>query len=75
VDVRIGLVNGIRDLEIEVPDDTDLDAFKSEIDDALAGEKVLWIVDKRGNRIAVHAARVTYVQIGAGDHGRIGFGA
>ena len=74
MDVRIGLVYSPRDLEVELADDTDVDSFRAQVDEAFAGDSVLWLTDKRGNRTAVHASKITYVQVGSGEHGRIGFG-
>lgn len=76
MDVRIGLVYAPQPLELELPDDTDLDALRAELGRALAAdEKVLWLTDKKGNQVAVVAERVTFVSLGAGaDKGRIGFG-
>jgi hypothetical protein len=36
---------------------------------------VLWLTDKRGRRLAVPAAKIAYVEVGANDGDRrIGFG-
>jgi hypothetical protein len=76
VDVRIGLVYSPRELEVELPDDTDVAALRTEVDRALAtGEGVLWLTDRKGASFGVSGSKLTYVQIGAAaDKGRIGFG-
>jgi hypothetical protein len=76
VDVRIGLVYSPRELEVELPDDTDVAALQGDVDRILAEEtSTLWLTDKKGNRVAVSGSKVTFVQIGAGsEKGRIGFG-
>jgi Protein of unknown function (DUF3107) len=76
VDVRIGLVYSARELEPELPDDTDVDALKAQVADVLGDDDgVLWLTDKKGNQVGLVAGKVTFVHIGsAGDKGRIGFG-
>jgi len=77
VDVRIGVTNSMREIELELDDATDRAALKAQIDEALAAEGgVLWITDKRGREVAVPAAKVGYVEIGHPAEARtIGFGA
>lgn len=76
MDVRIGLVYSPRELEVELPDDTDVDALRTEVDRVLGdGNGVLWLTDRKGSGYAVPANKVTFVQIGqGGEKGRIGFG-
>jgi hypothetical protein len=77
VDVRIGLVYSPQPLEVELADDSDVDALKTEIAKVLADDDhVLWLADKKGNQVAVVGSKVTYVALGSGaDKGRIGFGS
>jgi hypothetical protein len=76
VDVRIGLVYTVRELEIELPDDTDVDALRTQVGEALSDDdSVLWLVDKRGASFGIVSSKVTFIQLGTGtDKGRIGFG-
>jgi Protein of unknown function (DUF3107) len=76
VDVRIGLVYSPQPLELELPDDADIDALRAELSQAIAsGDGAVWLTDRKGNQVAVVAERVTYVVLGPGsDKGRIGFG-
>jgi hypothetical protein len=76
VDVRIGLVYTARELEVELPDDTDVVDLKDRVASALNGDQgVLWLVDRRGASYGIAIGKVTFVQIGTGtDKGRIGFG-
>lgn len=76
MDVRIGLVHSIRELELELADDIDVDALKAEVAKAMADDDhVLWLVDKKGNQVAVAGSKVTFVSVGSGEaKGRIGFG-
>jgi hypothetical protein len=76
VDVRIGLVYSPRELEVELPDDSDVAALQADVERILADDSgTLWLTDKKGNRVAIAGSKVTFVQIGAGsEKGRIGFG-
>lgn len=65
MDVRIGVVQTPKEIEVEMDDSTDREALKQKIDDALAGEDgVLWLTDKRGNDVAVAVSRIGYVEVG-----------
>jgi hypothetical protein len=76
VDVRIGIIQGPRELEIELGDGESQDEVLARIEKVMGeGEGVLWLTDKRGRRIGVPGARVAYVEIGAIDARRVGFGA
>lgn len=76
MDVRIGVTQA-REVEVELPEDTDPEALQKTIDEALSSEdRVLWLTDRRGRRVAVPASKVAYVEIGSpSDSRRIGFGA
>jgi len=75
VDVRIGVTQAPRELNLEV-DDGDRDDLKSRVDAALSGATdVLWITDKRGREVGLPAAKIAYVEVGSADGDRrIGFG-
>jgi hypothetical protein len=76
VDVRIGVTQAPREINIELSDDADRDDVKSRIEAALGGASdVLWITDKRGKDVAVPSAKIAYVELGSPDSDRrIGFG-
>lgn len=76
MDVRIGLIQTARELEIELADDTDINTLKADVAQVLSDDDhVLWLTDRKGNQHAVAGGKVAYVTIGvAGDKGRIGFG-
>jgi hypothetical protein len=77
VDVRIGITQTPKELEVEMGDDTDLDKVVAEIEKLLkTGDGVLWLTDRRGRRVGVPVVKVAYVEVGApsGDR-RVGFGA
>jgi len=78
VDVRIGIVQTPKELEVELADDADRDKVLADIETALTGsdDGVLWLTDRRGRRVAVPVAKVAYVEVGApSPDRRVGFGA
>ena len=76
MDVRIGVTQAPRELNVEV-DDGERDDVRSRVDAALSGASdVLWLTDKRGREIGVPAAKIAYVEVGSPDGDRrIGFGS
>lgn len=75
MDVRIGVTQAPREINLELNDDDGEAAVKS-IEAALAGtDDVLWLTDRRGKRVAVPSAKIAFVEIGTADsERRIGFG-
>jgi hypothetical protein len=76
VDVRIGVVHTVKEIDIELPADADRDAVKASIEAALADDdNTLWLTDRHGREIAVPSAKIAYVELGTPDNERrIGFG-
>lgn len=77
VDVRIGITQTPKELEVELADDADVATLTAEIEDSLgSGSGVLWLTDRKGRRVAVPAAKIAYVELGAADDARrVGFGS
>jgi len=76
VDVRIGLIQNAKELEVELDDDTDAGALRTEVETALKDGGTLWLTDRKGRQVGVAAEKVAYVEIGSPDDGRrIGFGS
>ena len=75
MDVRIGITQSMREIEVDLPEDVARDTLKAQIADALANEDgVLWLTDRKGREIAVPTARIAFVELGSGDAPRnIGF--
>ena len=76
MDVRIGIVQSMKELDVELPDDVERSEVLAGIETALAEEgKILWLTDRRGRQVGVPAAKVAYVEIDppAGES-RVGFG-
>ena len=76
VDVRIGVTQAPREINIELGADADRDDLKARVEAALAGATdVLWITDKRGKDVAIPSAKIAYIELGSADGDRrIGFG-
>jgi hypothetical protein len=75
VDVRIGVKNSPKELEVVLADDTDSDAVREHVDAAFKDGGTLWLTDRRGRQYGVPVDKVAYVEIGSTEAGRrIGFG-
>ncbi len=77
MDVRIGIIQTPKELDVELGDNVDRDQLIADVERALAEpEGVLWLTDRRGRRVAVPTARIAYVEVGAqSEERRVGFGA
>lgn len=77
MDVRIGITQTPKELEIELRDDADRDKVVADIEKLLkTGDGVLWLTDKKGRKVGVPVAKLAYVEVGAPSaERRVGFGA
>ena len=77
MDVRIGVTNTMREIDLDVDDSIERDQLKDHIEKALSSEDgVLWMADKKGREVAIPSSKVAYVEIGSPADGRtIGFTA
>ncbi len=75
VDVRIGVTYSPREIDLQLPDDTDRKKLQSEITKVLENDDaVLWLTDKRGKVVGVPSSKVAYVELGSDSDSRsIGF--
>ncbi len=76
MDVRIGIVQSMKELDIELPDDTDRDKVLAEIEEALGEEgKILWLTDRKGRQVGIPVAKIAYVELDPPlTDRRVGFG-
>lgn len=75
MDVRIGITQSAKELDLELDPALSRDDVLAQIDKALGeADGVLWLTDKRGRRVGVPTAKVAYVEIGAEEDRRVGFG-
>jgi hypothetical protein len=77
VDVRIGVTQSPREIEVELADNTSADELVAKIDAAVTtATGMLWLTDKRGRRVGIPAAKLAYVELDSGaETRRVGFGA
>lgn len=77
MDVRIGITQTPKEIEVEMGDDVDRDTVVAEIEKLLTtGDGVLWLTDRKGRRVGVPVVKVAYVEVGApAADRRVGFGA
>jgi hypothetical protein len=77
VDVRIGITQTPKEVEVELSDDDDRDKVLADMEKLLkTGDGVLWLTDRKGRRVGVPVAKVAYVEVGAPTaERRVGFGA
>ncbi|MCY4036192.1 MAG: DUF3107 domain-containing protein [bacterium] len=75
MNVRIGVIQSQKEIEVEMAPDSDLKSVKKTIAAGLASGEVLWLTDSRGREVGVLAASVAYVELDPSSAGRsIGFG-
>ncbi|HEY5303201.1 MAG TPA: DUF3107 domain-containing protein [Acidimicrobiales bacterium] len=75
MEIRIGIVQSMKELNVELPEGTDRDAVVKDVEMALEGDKLLWLTDRKGRRVGVPAARIAYVEFSTTSERNVGFGA
>lgn len=76
MEIRIGIVQSMKEIDVELPEDTDRDKIVGDVEAALTGETVLWLTDRKGRRVGIPASRIAYVELGNPASERVvGFGA
>ncbi len=77
MDVRIGITQTPKEIEVELSDDANRDKVIADVEKQLkTGEGVLWLTDRKGRRVGVPVAKVAYIEVGAPTaERRVGFGA
>ena len=75
MDIRIGIVQSMMELELSLPEEMKQKDVIKEVEAIIGTDKVLWLTDKKGRRVGVPAERIAYVEIGSGATERVvGFG-
>ncbi len=74
MDIRIGVTQSVKELELEL-DDTARAQVQADIAAALAAEAgMLWLTDKKGRTVGIPAAKIGYIEIGGPTEERkVGF--
>lgn len=76
MEIRIGIVQSMKEIDVDLPDDADRDKVMKEVEAALNSETVLWLTDRKGRRVGVPSSRIAYVELGTPASSRVvGFGA
>jgi Protein of unknown function (DUF3107) len=77
MDVRIGVLHTMKEIEVELPTDAVRTEIRARIDEALGDDSgILWLKDRHGKDVAIPSARIAYIELSSPDHERrIGFGA
>ncbi|OBA62533.1 ATP-binding protein [Mycobacterium sp. 1100029.7] len=73
MEVKVGITDSPRELvfaSAQTPAEVE-DAVNAALRD---GSGLLSLTDEKGRRYLVHAAKIAYVEIGAADSRRVGFG-
>jgi len=76
LEVRIGIVHSMKELDVELPEDAEREKVLADIEAALAADgSVLWLTDRKGRQVGVPVGMVAYVEVDppASDR-RVGFG-
>ena len=74
--VRIGIVQSPKEIDIDLDESEDGAALVEQITETMASPGMLWLTDKRGRKIGVSTERIAYVEVGteAGER-HVGFSA
>ena len=75
MEIRIGVTYSPKELEIEMDDDAAGDALVEQISASVGEDRsMLWLTDKKGRRVGIPTAKLSYVEIGAPrSDRRVGF--
>lgn len=71
MEIKIGVQHAQRELVVET--DATLEDVEKQVAEALADDGVLSLTDHRGRRVLVPAAKLSYVELGGGVSGQVGF--
>ena len=75
MDIRIGIVQSMKELEVELPEDSNREQIMQEVETALGKDQILWLTDRKGRRVGVPASRIAYVEFTTSASERVvGFG-
>ncbi len=74
MDVRIGVSQTAKEIEVDLADGSDPAEIKAALDAALAAGTTWWITDKKGRQAGRPPEKLAYGEIGSPDEARrIGF--
>jgi len=73
VEVRIGIQQAARELVVDSADSAD--AVAKKVAEAIKSDGMLDLVDDKGRRVVVPAAKLAYVEIAPSEARKVGFGS
>ncbi|WP_422933747.1 DUF3107 domain-containing protein [Sinomonas sp. P47F7] len=73
MEIKIGIQNVGREIVLESSQDAD--AVAKLVAEAISGKKELRLEDEKGRQVIVPAGVIGYVELGAQEQRRVGFGA
>ncbi len=73
MEIKIGVQDTPREVTLDSNDTSE--QVIAAVNEALAGDGLLTLVDDRGRTVIVPAAKIAYVEVGASSKGRVGFGS
>lgn len=74
IEVKIGITDSPRELTIASP--LESDKALETVQSALSGkEQLLSLTDERGSRYLIPVTKIAYVEVGASENRRVGFGS
>lgn len=73
MEVRVGVQDTAKELHLESTETPE--AIADQVTAALAAGGLLQLVDDKGRRVIVPAAKLAYVEIAPAESRRVGFGA
>lgn len=73
MEIKIGIQNVGREIVLESTQDAD--AVAKLVAEAIAGQKELRLQDEKGRQVIVPSNVIGYVELGAQEQRRVGFGA
>ena len=75
MNIRIGIVQSMKEIEVDMPANESADELKARISAVLGSDEVLWLTDAKGRTLGVPAARIAYIELATPTERVVGFGA
>jgi len=73
LEIKVGVQYSPREITIEV--EQDADEIEAALTEATSKGATLMLTDVKGRRVLLPADKITYIEMGEVDKGRVGFGA
>ena len=74
MEVRFGIVQSMKEIDIDLPEDASIEDVKAKVEKAIADKTVLWLTSKKGNPVGVPGERISYVEFDTVAERVVGFG-